>query len=237
MSDAEQIWRGKTDDQILTAASCLDDYTDEGRRIIVAEADRRGLAVAHLVTANVALREELTTGHRRCAYCNTRILFGGTSQNNLRFCNEGCRQRGVLIAVSRNIPDNVVRESVAKVFWGTCPQCGGPGPVDVHTSYRVRSALVVTSWSNRPRVTCRPCGRRDQLREAAACVLLGWWAVPWGIVMTPIQLVRNLIGVLSETASQPSTQLERFIRLDLATRLLVPPPNHARDSAAAVHSE
>jgi hypothetical protein len=231
MSDAEEIWRGKTDDEVLIAASCLDDYTEEGRRIILVEADRRGLDVAHLVAASATLRKQPSTGHGRCAYCSSRILFGGKSQNDLRFCNEECRQRGVLIAVSHNIPDNVVSESVAKVFWGTCPQCGGPGPIDVHTSYRVWSALVVTSWSNRPRVTCKSCGRTNQLRDAAVCLFLGWWGFPWGIVMTPIQLVRNLTGLLSEPASQPSTQLERLIRLDLATKLSASSPNHAMDPA------
>jgi rubrerythrin len=39
----ERIWREKTDEQLLDAASALDEYTDEGRHVILAEMARRGL--------------------------------------------------------------------------------------------------------------------------------------------------------------------------------------------------
>lgn len=40
---AEDIWRSKTDEQLLAACAVLDDYTEEGQRIIRAELERRGL--------------------------------------------------------------------------------------------------------------------------------------------------------------------------------------------------
>src|SRR5438874_12491212 len=43
MSDADAIWRGKTDDEIAAAAETLSDYTEEGEQIIRAELRRRGL--------------------------------------------------------------------------------------------------------------------------------------------------------------------------------------------------
>jgi hypothetical protein len=43
MTDAEQIWRAKSDDEILEAAQDLSEYTDDGERIIRAELRRRGL--------------------------------------------------------------------------------------------------------------------------------------------------------------------------------------------------
>jgi len=46
MTTAEEIWRNRTDDQVAEAIASLDEYTEEGRRIILAEADRRGLNVA-----------------------------------------------------------------------------------------------------------------------------------------------------------------------------------------------
>ena len=44
MSDAEAIWRGKTDDQVADAATQLSGYTEEGERIIRGELRRRGMA-------------------------------------------------------------------------------------------------------------------------------------------------------------------------------------------------
>lgn len=34
MSDAEAIWRGKTDEEVVDAARLLSDYSEEGERII-----------------------------------------------------------------------------------------------------------------------------------------------------------------------------------------------------------
>lgn len=44
MQDAEQVWRSKTDDEVVEAGHVLADYTEEGERIIRAELRRRGLA-------------------------------------------------------------------------------------------------------------------------------------------------------------------------------------------------
>jgi hypothetical protein len=141
MSDAEEIWRRKPDTDILTAATCLDEYTDEGRRVILAEARRRGFDVAPLLRAATGCAEPTAADSRRCAYCDSRILYGGRRQGNLRFCSDACRRAGVLLSASREIPDQAVDDRVRSVFDGPCPRCGGPGPVDVHTSHRAVSAL------------------------------------------------------------------------------------------------
>ncbi len=47
MTDAELIWRSKSDDELLEAAAMLADYTEEGEGLIRAELQRRGLAAPH----------------------------------------------------------------------------------------------------------------------------------------------------------------------------------------------
>ena len=44
MTDVEQIWRDKTDDEVAEAASNLSEYTEEAARVIRGEFQRRGLA-------------------------------------------------------------------------------------------------------------------------------------------------------------------------------------------------
>lgn len=59
--------------------------------------------------------------------------------------------------------------------------------------------------------------------EAMLSLAFGWWHLPWGILMTPVQIARNVGGVLRATdASRPSAQLEKLVRLQLATELLAP---------------
>src|ERR1700730_13739513 len=43
MSESEEIWRAKADDELLEAREDLSEYTEEGERVIRAELQRRGL--------------------------------------------------------------------------------------------------------------------------------------------------------------------------------------------------
>jgi hypothetical protein len=152
-----------------------------------------------------------------CDYCGTTIIFGGARNGNLRFCNARCQQAGALLAISNKIPDTQVQESVWKVHQGACPKCGGSGPVDVHRSYRVWSAVFLTRWSSSQQLSCRPCGVKKQMADAAFSLVLGWWGFPWGLILTPIQVGRNLVGVArSPEATKPSPQLEKVLRIAMA---------------------
>lgn len=154
-----------------------------------------------------------------CAYCNTSILFGGKKQGDLRFCNAQCQQRGVLANVAQQIPAATVQYHVAQVHRGNCPRCQGEGPVDVHTSHRVWSALLMTSWSSRPVICCQRCGTRRKLGDMAFSALLGWWGLPWGVLITPLQVGKNLVGFFrSPDPFTPSPALEKMLRLQLAAR-------------------
>lgn len=164
-----------------------------------------------------------------CGACGTTILFGGAKLGDERYCNGRCAQRGQLLSISRQIPPDVVGNSVSKVHRGACPKCHGPGPVDVHTSYRVWSALVLTRWQSSPQISCRSCGVKAQLGDALFSLVLGWWGIPWGLILTPVQIVRNLAGAMkNESETGPSPKLENAVRISLAAsavnRPQAPPP-------------
>ena len=157
----------------------------------------------------------------RCDYCGTTILFGGVTDNDLRFCNENCHQQGFLLAVADQVPEDVMLQHVTELHQGNCPQCGGQGPIDVHTSYIVWSALVMTSWKSRPQVCCRACGIKSKLGGAVFSGIFGWWGFPWGLIATPIQVLRNIAGLFSSPdPATPSAQLENVIKVDLAAQFV-----------------
>jgi hypothetical protein len=159
----------------------------------------------------------------QCTHCGTTILFGGVQDEGRRFCNEKCHEAGVLALRSQSIPPEVVAQAVAAVVDGACPVCGGPGPVDVFTSYRVYSAVAVTAWRSLPRISCRGCATKAQLGSTLFSLLLGWWGIPWGFVMTPIQIVRNLAGLSKDAdRTRPSKVLETLVRMRLASEASTP---------------
>jgi hypothetical protein len=157
----------------------------------------------------------------RCSYCGTAILFGGVRDGELRFCNETCHQQGYLLAVADQVPEDMMAEHVRQVHQGECPKCGGPGPIDFHTSHTVWSALVVTTWRSNNAVCCRSCGMKSKVGAAVMSGIFGWWGFPWGFVMTPVQIVRNIGGLIkSPDPTRPSKELENVARIHLASQFL-----------------
>jgi hypothetical protein len=153
----------------------------------------------------------------KCFACGTTILFGGTRDGELRFCNAQCAQRGFLVRVANALPPDVVLQQTQNIYHGACPRCSGPGPVDVHTSYRVWSAVLMTSWQSRPQISCRSCGRKSQLGDALFSLALGWWGFPWGLLFTPVQIGRNIAALFgSQGEHGPSKDLERAAGMVLA---------------------
>ncbi len=156
-----------------------------------------------------------------CRYCSTTILFGGVQDGNDRFCNNQCYQSYLLISIAQQIPPHLVREQVNAIHQGLCPKCGGSGPVDLYRVYKVWSAFFLTSWSHTPQISCRSCATRSQAGGIAFCLVLGWWGIPWGLIFTPVQVIRNLIAMCrSPNPLYPSPELENFVKVHLAAQLV-----------------
>lgn len=153
----------------------------------------------------------------RCGACSSTIIFGGAKAGSQQFCNNNCLQRGQLLAASRQLPDDLVRAKTAEIYRGVCPKCQGPGPVDVQMSYRIWSALFMTQWVSRTKIACRSCGRKQQFLDTLFCLFLGWWGFPWGLIMTPVQISRNLGKMFGSETLEPSPNLENAVRIWLAS--------------------
>ena len=108
---------------------------------------------------------------------------------------------------------------VAATRMGACPKCNKTGsPVDVYKAYRIWSALVLTSWSSQPEVSCKNCANKRQLGAILFCGAFGWWGFPWGIIDTPIQIIRNLTAMTARP-KENSPLLENHVRVVIGQRL------------------
>ena len=90
-------------------------------------------------------------------------------------CNDECEQNDIVAGLAEDVPDDLVTKQVWQIHHGPCPKCGGNGPVDLHTSYRVWSALILTSSRSRAHIVCRPCGSKGARRRCR--ILRGVWLV------------------------------------------------------------
>jgi hypothetical protein len=148
-----------------------------------------------------------------CAFCGTTIFLGGVKDGELRFCNRTCQERGAVAHMAAQLPDLEVQSYAMKVHGGPCPKCQGPGPNDVFTSHTVWSFILLTSWKSQPQISCKSCAVKSQALGFVSSFFLGWWGIPWGIIMTPVQMVRNLWGMTHSAGDMPSDDLQRMSRL------------------------
>ena len=157
----------------------------------------------------------------RCHACNFWIPLGGVEDGGYRYCSDICVQEGPVFPLSRQLPEADVRLKALKIHSGRCSHCQGPGPVELRTSYRIWSIVVLTHWSSRYQISCRSCGFKAQLRAIAYSALLGWWGLPFGVLVTPIQILRNVLGMLvAPNPQEPSPGLVRQASLQLAQERL-----------------
>ena len=157
----------------------------------------------------------------QCDYCGKDILFGGISEYDLRFCNKKCRENGDALVLSRSlIPEDIVNKEAQAIHQGLCPKCQGNGPVDVHTSYRVLSALVITHWRTSPNICCRSCGTKSQVCDCIFSFFLGWWSLH-GLFTTPVYVFKNIVGILKGPEElNPSEKLKNLIRGIIAQQMM-----------------
>jgi hypothetical protein len=85
----------------------------------------------------------------------------------------------------------------------------------------VWSAAVITRWSQKTEVCCKPCGNAAKWKAAALSGLFGWWGFPWGFIVTPAQIIRNLgYMIKGPDPTRPSEKLVGVVRTNLSSRLL-----------------
>ena len=157
----------------------------------------------------------------KCSYCGSTIVVGGVRSGIHRYCNNKCAGNHQVLEVSKAIPPEVVERQTQEVFRGNCPKCGGLGPIDVHKIYGVWSAFVLTRWSTKSQLSCRSCATKSQIGAALLSSVLGWWGFPWGLILTPVQVTRNIVGMCTgRDASGPSENLRRLVLVNLGTQAI-----------------
>lgn len=116
----------------------------------------------------------------------------------------------------RFVPDELVAAESRRLHAGPCPVCKGPGPVDLYRSHWVQSMLIFTRHGTHAALCCRPCHNKTWLKDTATTVSMGWWGVPHGVILTPVQLARNAWEFyLGPRPGAPSKRMHTFVQARL----------------------
>ncbi len=170
-----------------------------------------------------------------CDYCSKRFGLFGVHEDGYSFCSANCRDRARQLLKSLDgVPPNEIQSYTERARSGPCTGCGGPGPVDLYQSYRVYSFVVLTRWSTRNHFVCRSCARKEQMKSLGLSALFGWWGIPFGLVMTPVQIVRDIAALAGGGDGQhASPRLQNILKLNLARQIAAPAATGATVQAAS----
>lgn len=156
-----------------------------------------------------------------CNNCGKSMLFGGRKIDGVTYCGGPCATSHTTWLAAGRVPADVLQQVVERERLGACPRCKkNNGPIDVHEAHRVHSFLIMTQWHTKAHIACRPCGRKLQAGGLVYSLLLGWWGMPWGLLVTPMQIFRNVGGMVAPTRDKASPAFERLIRRQMAVRQL-----------------
>lgn len=157
-----------------------------------------------------------------CATCNTAIIFGGKKEAGLVFCKVACQEDNGFLRFARQIPDEIVAEHAQSIHAGACPVCDQQDDaIDVHYINKVWSLIFFTKWSSEDQISCRSCAVKSLFFATFSSFFVGWWGMPYGLIITPIQLVKNVINICFYTYPEtPSQNLEDTVRGRLASHYI-----------------
>lgn len=152
----------------------------------------------------------------KCDSCRTLIAWGGVKEGNYRYCSERCTERGRIERVTRAVPRELMERYLWAVYEGDCPQCGGPGPLDVYGAHGAWSELASALRNRLPPISCRACGAKTELQAVLRAAALGWW-LPFEVLLMPLAIGRSILRMaMRRSQSGPSRQLERRVKVELA---------------------
>lgn len=200
------------------------DLTNEAKEAILFLLQSRGFEDAKLQALVLQARKAAyrqTKGTKECDFCGSSARFSAVLDEGQRFCSESCLRNARLLEISEDIPKEAIFQYACSIKEGPCPSCQQySSKTEVRPYYRVWSIGIFTHWTTGTHICCRSCGRKTNFLSLIFCTAFGWWGMPWGLIITPAQIIANIAEMLrSRGDSAPSEELLLAARLDLAAKL------------------
>ncbi len=156
-----------------------------------------------------------------CANCGCSILFGGIKVGIRKYCSKICSEKDEVGRASDSISEDEIQQFAEELRFCPCPKCDKNEPVEIHKSYSVYSIIIYTSWKEHDNLVCKSCARKQQSIHLMSSALLGWWGLPFGIIVTPIIIIMNGVALLTNPENNsPTKALKKRAKLILAYYLV-----------------
>ena len=153
--------------------------------------------------------------------CGSFVLFGGVKDGEQRYCSKKCYEADDISRVAKQVPVALVEKFAMALHEGPCPKCNGSGPVDIHESHSVYSAVVYTKYQTKQHLLCKKCALKQQTVDLVGSLIAGWWGIPLGPIVTPGIVIMDVVSMSRNPGlSGPTNALKQRARMLLAARHL-----------------
>lgn len=170
----------------------------------------------------------------KCDFCGNSIYFSAIKDEGQKFCSKQCLHNARMLELAIDIPDNLILDNAEAIRNGHCPVCNHQNSInEVRKYYWVWSAVYFTRWGSRNRISCKKCAVKKNFSSIMSSFLLGWWGVPWGIIITPSQIISNLVAILQKNKQEVSEELIQTAKILLAEKVHHSRINSAQQGAPA----
>ena len=150
------------------------------------------------------------------SYCCASFNYRPVKREGRIYCGGSCLKQFEIDDLAERISEDEVKARAKSMRRSGCPLCRDDDPVDIHSAHYVWSLVLVSFYHTEMRLSCLSCAKTRQFRAIISCVGLGCWGLP-GIILVPMQVVRNLIGLLwPHGRKQASEDLEWMAAQQLA---------------------
>lgn len=216
----EQFSTLETDELLLKLSGEL---ADNARAAVVVLLGQRGITGLQVEAQTKATQKALirqTRGTSECDYCGNSAKKKPLFDQGQRFCSSNCVRAARISEAAVDISAEQIQTLALAIRSGPCPDCRlSESVVEIRFQYRVVSLVLITEYQRKSRLCCVACGRKQNMKAFCLTFFLGWWGVPFGLIMTPTYLIANM-GELWEnrTVGQASEDLLKLAKLQLAEK-------------------
>lgn len=215
-------FRSFSDDELLQIYASYD-YAETAIEAALHLLQERGFSNQDIEARQLDCRKNVyrqRKGTKECDFCSNQARRSPVFDSGQRFCSQRCLRNARLLEKAVEFSNAEVLSHAKNIKNSACPMCSQhKSKVEVRYHYRIWSAGIISDWQEYRQVSCLACGRRANLKSLAYCMALGWWGLPWGPLITPAQVLANLVAMFkTHQHGEPSAELLIAARLDLAKR-------------------
>src|SRR5215472_17544817 len=106
-----------------------------------------------------------------CTICKQTLLFGGHKLEGQRYCSRECRKAAAFLPELAKVPEAEAQRRALEIWSGSCPKCGGTGPVELYTTHRCISIVTAAIPLRDSEQSCERCFRSRAYRHLAITLI------------------------------------------------------------------